>query len=409
MSTLFIELQCPQCGAPATLEETNRLFSCEFCKVRSYLHSNSYFRYFIPPKSPESKDIFYVPYWRFKGMLFSSVPGGVKHRFIDVSSQALASGHFPISLGFRSQTQKLRYVTPDVSGYFAKPVQSFEKIIHIFEERFRLSLPKPVYHQAHVGESISLIYSPYYTSDKIYDAVLNEPVSGRPANDFSMADFKGGKPNWKLNFLPTLCPGCGWDLEGEKDALALICRNCDTAWESRRNALKSLKFAHIPDSGEQVIYLPFWRINAEIDGLQLESYADLVKIANMPKVPTPEMSGIPFRFWAPAFKIRPQTFMPLAARMTLTQPQNELVRQFPKGNLFPVTLSIRESLEGLKTILADFIKPRRTLLPRLEETVIKPRSYLLVYLAFHEKHHDLFQPLCHYAIRKSQMALAGNL
>ncbi|MGD9137268.1 MAG: hypothetical protein PVH42_10930, partial [Desulfobacterales bacterium] len=34
---VLIEYQCPQCGAPATIEETDRLFTCQFCRVNSYL------------------------------------------------------------------------------------------------------------------------------------------------------------------------------------------------------------------------------------------------------------------------------------------------------------------------------------------------------------------------------------
>jgi NADH pyrophosphatase NudC (nudix superfamily) len=26
------------------------------------------------------------------------------------------------------------------------------------------------------------------------------------------------------------CPHCGWDMEGGKDSLVLICRNCNIAW-----------------------------------------------------------------------------------------------------------------------------------------------------------------------------------
>jgi hypothetical protein len=43
----LIEYQCPQCGAPAILTETDRLFTCQFCRVKSYLLPGDYFRYVL--------------------------------------------------------------------------------------------------------------------------------------------------------------------------------------------------------------------------------------------------------------------------------------------------------------------------------------------------------------------------
>jgi len=94
MPDILIEHQCPQCGAPAVLKETDRLFACEFCRVKSYLLQNDFFRYMLPNSAPENKDLLFFPYWRFKGMLFSCVENGIKHRFIDISHQAVESKLF---------------------------------------------------------------------------------------------------------------------------------------------------------------------------------------------------------------------------------------------------------------------------------------------------------------------------
>ena len=59
-SSLLIEFQCPLCGAPATLEETDHLFSCEFCRVNSYLMSRVY-RYVLPDKASENRELIYFP------------------------------------------------------------------------------------------------------------------------------------------------------------------------------------------------------------------------------------------------------------------------------------------------------------------------------------------------------------
>jgi hypothetical protein len=106
----LIEHQCPQCGAPAIMEETDRLFTCEFCRVKSYLVAKDVFRYLFSSQAPQSKNLLYFPYWRFKGMLFSCAGNGVAHKFVDVSHQAVLSPLFPVSLGLRSQALKLKFV-----------------------------------------------------------------------------------------------------------------------------------------------------------------------------------------------------------------------------------------------------------------------------------------------------------
>ena len=267
---LLIEHQCPQCGAPAVLAETDRLFTCDFCRVRSYLYSRGVFRYLLPDKAPEGKTLYYIPYWRFKGMLFSCVPGGVRQKFIDVSYQALVSSQLPISLGFRSQTLKLRFISPESAGRFLPINRSLDQMMQIQEQNYSQPLPKPIYHQAHIGEHSSLIYAPFYVEDCLYDAVLNEPVGSRITDDVRQMLETAEKPGWGLNFLPTLCPDCGWDLEGPRDTLVLLCRNCNSAWKAGNSHLKRLKFGHLTlnvDTDFPVLYLPFWRIKSDIMSL----------------------------------------------------------------------------------------------------------------------------------------------
>jgi len=406
---LLIEHQCPQCGAPAVLEETDRLFACEFCRVKSYLLQKGFFRYMFPNKAQENKDLFYFPYWRFKGMLFSCIENGIKHRFMDASHQAVESRYFPVSVGLRSQALKLKFVTPETKGYFVKPTLPFNQVMNIFERRISTSLPQPIFHQAHIGESLSLIYSPFYIKDKIYDAVLNKPFASEPPDDFDVRELPGGSPDWRIQFVPTLCPACGWDLHGDRDSLVLNCKNCHSVWRPSKNELKRLKFATILEKGDDIIYLPFWRIKAEVSGIQLRSYADLVKIANLPKAIQKGWDDIEFRFWALAFKVRPQVFVRLGSNITLSQPQKKLESELPDARICPVTLPIEEAMESLTINLASFMKPQKDLFPMLQDLTIKPISFLLVYIPFVEKHHEFIQSDFHLTINKNQLTLASNL
>ncbi|MBT8341558.1 MAG: hypothetical protein HKP58_06805, partial [Desulfatitalea sp.] len=162
MPNFIIEHQCPQCGAPAELAETDRLFQCGFCRVSSFLSVPDVFHYLLPHNAPSGKELIYFPYWRFKGMLFACVPGDIKHRFVDVSQQAVHTPAIPFSLGFRSQTQRLRFATGDLAGTFIKPDHPRSVLIDNLNTRFCSRLSKPVLHQAQIGETLSLIYAPYY-------------------------------------------------------------------------------------------------------------------------------------------------------------------------------------------------------------------------------------------------------
>ncbi|MGD9192388.1 MAG: hypothetical protein PVH58_10720, partial [Desulfobacterales bacterium] len=246
--------------------------------------AKDFFRYVLPHSDTIDKELVFFPYWRFKGMLFFCGPAGIKNRFIDVSHQAIASPHFPISVGLRSQAMRLRFLTPEIEGQFLRPTQPIQKMIQTFEQRFARSLPKPIALQSHIGETLSLIYSPFYVADKIYDAILDNPVSSSLPVGYNIDDLAGAAPEWRIHFVSTLCPNCGWDLEGERDALVLMCKNCNSAWYPVGNRLKQLKFGRIPANEKNGINLPFWRIKANISGINLQTYADLIRIANLPKV-----------------------------------------------------------------------------------------------------------------------------
>ena len=404
-----IKHQCPQCGAPAILEETDRLFSCEFCRVKSYLITDDFFRYVLPHSGDVNNKIYYFPYWRYKGMLFFCGSTEIKDRFVDISQQAIDSQYFPVSAGLRSQAMRLQFVTPDTEGRFLKPRLKYQNIFSSFEQRFGKSLPKPIIHQAHIGETLSLIYSPFYKKDKLYDAVLDKPVTGTQQEELDLDEFDDTNPRGHIFFVSTLCPNCGWDLEGERDALVLRCKNCNSTWYPVGKKLKRLKFAHVASRYVNTTYLPFWRIRAQSSGLDLDSYADLVKIANLPKATQSHWHDIAFRFWIPAFKVRPRIFRRLASQFTIVQPQDELIPQLPGGKIHPANLPVEEAIESLKLTLAGFMRPRKTLIEKLPEIKIIAKRFTLIYLPFKEEHHEYIQPEYQVAINKNVMTLSKNL
>jgi hypothetical protein len=367
----------------------------------------------LPGRVPEDKEVWFFPYWRFKGMHFCCTARGIDHRFVDISHQAVASRHFPLSLGLRSQTLKLQLASGDTEGHYIKPVSDFQTIPGIVDKRLNVHRTGPVLHQAHIGETLTLIYSPFYIDQVICDGVLNRPVSSDIPEGFCESSFECHRPDALIALIAALCPACGWDLSGERDALILACTNCGSLWEPTRKGFRRIQFAHVPagesDNGNDIVFLPFWRIKADISGIRLQSYADLVRIANLPRVMQDVWKDIEFCFWSPAFKVPPGNFISLARGLTLAQPSGEWNREFPAGMLYPVKLPVTEAVQSLKIVLASFMKPPEKHLPMLGDISIGPKSYLLVYLPFNVGHSELIQPRFCMALNRNVLGLSGNL
>jgi hypothetical protein len=327
---------------------------------------------------------------------------------MDLSYQALESTRFPVSVGFRSQALKLRFLSPGTPGRCLSPTFPLSRAMEIFYRRFTDSLPKPILYQSHIGESTSLIYAPYYIDRKLHDAVVNRPITGK-IDPSEISGLPGGPPDWKIEFMPTLCPHCGWDMEGKRDSRVMHCRNCNSAWHGGKEGFRHIRFAHMSSDGNNLLFMPFWRIRAETSGIRLVSYADLIRIANLPRVIRKADDKIGFRFWAPAFKVRPQTYLRLMTQVTLSQPRGKLEERLPDARFYPVNIPESEAAESMKINLAAFMKPRKRLIDRLPAIQIEDRRAVLVYLPFVEKHHDLIQPDFQVSINKSQLRHAGNL
>jgi predicted RNA-binding Zn-ribbon protein involved in translation (DUF1610 family) len=407
--SFLIEHQCPQCGAPATLEEADRLLRCGFCRVISYLWTPDFFRYCLPHRAPAGRQIFYFPYWRFKGMHFSCRPRGVEDRFVDISLQALASSFFPLSVGLRSQTQKLHFAAGRRQELFLRPALPFHQGMPLLAEQLPAG-PGPVLHQAWIGETLSLLYAPYYLEGGLIDAVVNEPVDGTTIEAVTPLLDTAEKPHWPLSFIPALCPGCGAELAGGRDALVMACGNCRTAWHVPGGRLEQLPTAWEAGQGDGTVYLPFWRIRAGISAVELNSYADLIRAANLPRVVQRAWEQQPLHFWCPAFKVRPRSLLAMANHLTLHQPGGPLEAGQPAGRLHGVTLPPTEAAQTIKLVLAGLLKPRQQ---RLEELLpiitAQPRSALLVYLPFREASHELVHAGLQLSVNKNLLRYCCNL
>jgi hypothetical protein len=243
----------------------------------------------------------------------------------------------------------------------------------------------------------------------LFDGVLNARVATQLSKDFDFASLPGGRPRWRLRFFPCLCPDCGWDMAGERDSLVLHCQNCQTAWRSAADGFRKIRAEHLPAEKDDYAYLPFWRIRADVEGIRLASYEDLVRAANLPKAIRKGWDALPVFFWTPAFKIRPGQFLRLATQITLAAPRDSLEPRIPKGITYPVTLPAKEAVEVLMPSLISFVKPRQEFLNRIEEIHIRPKSFSLIYFPFGESPHEWIQRRYGIVINKNTLKLAKTL
>jgi DNA-directed RNA polymerase subunit RPC12/RpoP len=409
-----IEHQCPQCGAPVTLEETDRLFFCPYCRIRLYLASQDYFRYYLPPAHHASKDFMYVPYWRYKGTAFFCKANKVGHKLIDVSSLASPHTFFPYSLGVRPQVLKLRFISPEMEGKFFSPSVPVETLMEAVEKQLHsansIVLTAPILFKAFIGEMASLIYFPVFVEgDLFHDGILGRPVANIPEGFVDDLLTFDQQKDWRIQFVSTLCPTCGWDLHGERDSVALFCNNCDSVWEASQTQLEKVSFGMIPDHQGSATYLPFWVMKTRIEELNIRSYGDLLRIANVRNVMGEGWEKLDSNFWAPAFKVSPGLFLRLTRRMTLSQTLQAFEPSLPKGSLYPVTLPVSKAVESIKVILANIVIDKQGIFPRLSQIDIQLDQFLLVYLPFHFCGNELIHSQTQSCIHKNFLKLGRNL
>jgi len=399
-----VEHQCPQCGAPVTLEESDRLFSCPYCRVRLYLATSGFCRYHLPSADQESDEIFYVPYWRAKGMLFSCRGYQITNRLLDTSIRAVGIKGLPESLGFRPQSLSLRFVVPETAGRFLTVETPLKTSVQALQQRRLAAGPGKMDFSTFIGEECSLIYAPV---KRVGENHFQDAVDGRQLSGISVAGLddlleKDAHMDSQISFVSALCPACGWDLIGERDSLVLLCANCHTAWKASHAGLEPVSISIFPSEGKQeILQIPFWRLRVEMDGMKIHSYADLVRQANLPKVIESSWEQQQASFWVPAFKIQPRLFLRLAKNMTIIQPAEEPACHIDASTFYPVTMTATEATESLAILLATMILPRQRIFPLLPQLRITLHDARLMFWPFKRQGADIIEP-------QSGMALNRN-
>jgi len=388
---LTVEQECPQCGAPIGLEETDHLIQCPYCSVKSFLFAPDYFRLVLPHKAPD-KDIIYAPYLRFKGNTYACQGQAIGHRIIDITHLGTPVKGLPISLGLRPQAMKMRFVTPDTAGSFLRCSLKMADVLSKVGKH--TSGTGQLFHRAYIGETVSLIYLPLF--------VQKETV-------FEFGSTAEKPLRWKLTFMSTLCPQCGWNLEGDRDSVVLTCNNCNTAWGASEGKFVRVDLGVVPGQGDKTVYLPFWKITARAEGIEINSFADFIRVTNQPKVVQEDWENQDMSYWCPAFKIRPRIFLRLLSQLTVSQKDFETDETIPRQGLYPVTMPQSEAAQSMKLALANSAMTKRDTFPMLPQVRFAIKDSILLYLPFTDKGHDMVQEQMGVSINKKSLEYGRHL
>jgi len=404
-----VEQECPQCGAPIELQETDHLISCPYCNVKNFLYARDYLRFLLPHKTSD-KDILYVPYMRFKGKVYFCRDTSIGHRIVDITHQGAAFKQLPASLGLRPQAMKMKFVTPDVAGSFLTcSLRPTDVLSKVGKHPSIFGLGKLI-HRAYIGEALSLIYLPLFVRDgKVFDAITNRSMAKLPQGEDIFGPAIDDNPRWQITFVPTICPQCGWNLDGERDSVVLTCSNCDTVWEASEGKFIKVGFRAVPGREENTIYLPFWRIVAQEKSLKINSYADFIRVTRQPKVVQKYWENRDMSFLIPAFKIRPKIFLNLARQMTITQREFDMEEVIPKENLHPVTLPQSEAAQSIKITFASSVMTKKKIYPLLPRASFTVKESTLVYLPFNDMGHEIVQEHMPVSINKRILEFGRHL
>lgn len=404
-----VEQECPQCGAPISIEETDHLLRCPYCNVKSFLFAPDYYRLVLPNNAPD-KDIIYAPYIRFKGNVYLCQDQTIGHRVVDITHLGTTVKGLPVSLGLRPQAMKMKFVGPHTAGSFLKCSIRLADILAKVGKHTSRSASGQLFHRAYIGETLSIIYLPLFVKDsKVFDAITKNPVVKLSQDQDIFGSAIRSNPPRGLTFLATLCPQCGWNLDGERDSVVLTCSNCSTAWEVSEGKFVRVGLVLVQGRGENTVYLPFWKIGACTKGVEINSFADFIRVTKQPRVVQRHWENQNMCFWSPAFKIRPKIFLRVSGQLTISQKDFEMKETIPKQGLYPVTMPQSEAAQSMKLTLAGSAITKWDIFPQLPMVSFIVKNSTLVYLPFTDTGHEMIQQHMRISINKKTLEFGRYL
>jgi hypothetical protein len=315
----------------------------------------------------------------------------------------------PATLGIKPQALKLRFASGEIQGTFVKPQMSLQEAVMLIQNQFRVLegslLNQPSLHREFIGELGSLIFFPVFIRNRaIVDGILGKVIG--PEIDLVLDEASSGIPeHWQIKPISTLCPNCGNTLRGGRESILLFCTSCHVAWNPSSGRLVPSKFEVFQEKRDSSVYLPFWRMRVAVKGITLKSYADLARLANLPKMIHPEWEGQEVYFWIPAFRVYFSVFLRLSKQMTLFQPAEKTEAVLPNAPLHPVTFPEESAAATLKIHLAYLLTKKKDVFPKLHEITIGPVESTLVFIPFTSIGSELIHPQFRIGLHRQTLSL----
>jgi hypothetical protein len=303
----------------------------------------------------------------------------------------------------------MRFASGEIQGTFIQPQMSLQEAVMRIQDQFEKLeeslLTRPPFDREFIGELGSLIFFPVFIRNgEVVDGILGKVIG--PEKDLVFDEALSGVPDhWQIKALSTLCPNCGNMLQGGRESLLLFCTVCNVAWNPSPGRLVASKFKVIPGKEDSPVYLPFWMMRVAAKGIELKSYADLARAANLPKVIQPGWEEQEVHFWIPAFKLHPSLFLRLSRQMTLFQHVEEMGAVLPNGLVHPVTLSEESAAAGLKIHLANLLTRKRDYFPKLHEITIESVETTLIFIPFTSTGSELVHPQLGIGLQRQTLSL----
>lgn len=397
---LTIEQSCPSCGAAIVLKEDDKLIRCQFCDVANFRLDSGAARYALPYKLPvdiDSSELIFVPYLRFKGAVYFVEREILRHKLVDTTQLGVEGALLPPSLGLRPQVMKVSPVVHATQGSFllqTLPVKAAFLQATKLVEVFSGAKGETVLHKAFIGETISVIYQPYYVkNERLVDAVDGSVLESVDSQLLLKLQSTSSRKVWEPSFIGTICRKCGGLLRGESDSRVLVCENCTTHWLESNGKLKEIQWSSIEGKTKNDTFFPFWKITFSTKGYQLETFKDLISFTNQPVITGKQAAKEGLYFLVPGFKINPKMFLQIASQMTMAQRKLPRSRVEKVASSHPINLQLSEAVQSVKSVLANLTIGKKKKLHHLPNLQITVRKTELIYLPFSKSVHDYVQ--CH--------------
>ena len=304
----------------------------------------------------------YLPYWRYKGVVFARTPSGVRSRVLDNTFLAADETLLPLSMGIRPQVCRLHFLATGSRGHFLKPRIDLGQALAAMEGQWKTlgdsTSAGESSRRDYIGETASLLFYPLSIRQGFaVDGLSREPIRRLADGEAEALLSDRSEPPGSMKFLPAICPECGWDFLGEGESMVLFCRNCQGGWQPSLEGFRRIPLVCASGEGEKVHYLPFWMIRARMTGTAPSPSRGPGATVNGGDV---RDGAREFVFWLPAFKVHPDLFLRLARKMTLEPFDGGLSAPFPAQPVAAATLPAEEAREAIPAAAAHMASERRS-------------------------------------------------